>query len=477
KIDPELLKVLGATLKDPQASPPYLNEWIGTELNKLLKDPNLYEEERFSNYWLGAASKALIESHASEQFKGDDLAHFNRLLLEDALPHALEKIHNIRLAAVYKRAHQVKPAALSLSGGGIRSGTFALGLLQGLARHNLLDKFHYLSTVSGGGYMGSWLAAWIHRHPKGLKGVTHELANSNPLRKVDPDPAPVRYLRRYSSFITPKVGLLTADTWTFVGIYLRNLFLNWIVFFPLLLSVLTLPRLVLAIMVAQPERKKIFSLHFLGPNFDVYGRHLFLFGGFVLTVWVLAYIIFNRPTLREQLRQNSKFWRPRSNQRSFLKWCLLPLVVGAFCLTTYWAWSTQYSTPKELKHFIIFGLAVSILAWLTSSVVLGRANATFISQNIRGFGNAETVPLILSGPIAGIVLRLITLVFNPVPADVNFPWDSWSAGPEWTWLTWKSELYVCLAVPIFLLVFLLAVTVFVGGSSASSRIDDEDREW
>src|SRR5207302_293625 len=54
-------------------------------------------------------------------------------------------------------SHQVRRAALCLSGGGIRSGTFALGLLQGLARHKLLQKFHYLSTVSGGGYIGSWL--------------------------------------------------------------------------------------------------------------------------------------------------------------------------------------------------------------------------------------------------------------------------------------------------------------------------------
>ena len=40
-------------------------------------------------------------------------------------------------------------AALCLSGGGIRSALFALGVLQALARHGLLKQFHYLSTVSG----------------------------------------------------------------------------------------------------------------------------------------------------------------------------------------------------------------------------------------------------------------------------------------------------------------------------------------
>jgi predicted acylesterase/phospholipase RssA len=55
-------------------------------------------------------------------------------------------------------------AALCLSGGGIRSAAFALGILQGLARFGLLGRFDYLSTVSGGGYIGSWLTAWrYHR--------------------------------------------------------------------------------------------------------------------------------------------------------------------------------------------------------------------------------------------------------------------------------------------------------------------------
>lgn len=53
-------------------------------------------------------------------------------------------------------------AALCISGGGIRSATFGLGVLQGLAKAGVLGAFDYLSTVSGGGYIGSWLTAWIH---------------------------------------------------------------------------------------------------------------------------------------------------------------------------------------------------------------------------------------------------------------------------------------------------------------------------
>ena len=75
---------------------------------------------------------------------------------------------------------------------------------------------------------------------------------SGPVSKIDPEPRPIRYLREYSNFLTPKVGALTADTWAFVGIYLRNLLLNWGVFLPLFLAVLMLPRMVLTYTLYQP---------------------------------------------------------------------------------------------------------------------------------------------------------------------------------------------------------------------------------
>jgi hypothetical protein len=50
---------------------------------------------------------------------------------------------------------------LSLSGGGIRSATTNLGILQALSRMGILPKADYLSTVSGGGYIGSCLSALL----------------------------------------------------------------------------------------------------------------------------------------------------------------------------------------------------------------------------------------------------------------------------------------------------------------------------
>ncbi len=65
--------------------------------------------------------------------------------------------HARALGRLFGAAHRFKACGLALSGGGIRSATFNLGVIQGLAEHGLLKYLDYLSTVSGGGYIGSWL--------------------------------------------------------------------------------------------------------------------------------------------------------------------------------------------------------------------------------------------------------------------------------------------------------------------------------
>ncbi len=57
----------------------------------------------------------------------------------------------------YKIAERDWAAGLALSGGGIRSATFAMGIIVALSKRGLLPQFDYLSTVSGGGYAGSFL--------------------------------------------------------------------------------------------------------------------------------------------------------------------------------------------------------------------------------------------------------------------------------------------------------------------------------
>lgn len=93
---------------------------------------------------------------------------------------------------------------LALSGGGIRSATFNLGLLQGLKRVGLLPALDYLSTVSGGGYIGGFWTAWRRNNPDGEVFPVEADEQA--------EPAEVRHLREFSNFLSPRLGLLSADT-------------------------------------------------------------------------------------------------------------------------------------------------------------------------------------------------------------------------------------------------------------------------
>lgn len=109
---------------------------------------------------------------------------------------------------------------LSLSGGGIRSASFCLGVVEGLAELGVLNQFHYVSSVSGGGYTASWLAAWSYRVPDGIAGVQLTLreaaAKSEPLQEI-------QHLSRYVTYLAPRTGLLSADLWSLLSAYFRNL--------------------------------------------------------------------------------------------------------------------------------------------------------------------------------------------------------------------------------------------------------------
>lgn len=134
---------------------------------------------------------------------------------------------------------------LAISGGGIRSATFALGVMQALARLELLSKMDYLSTVSGGGYIGTWLSLWAQRDPAGLAGVEQKLVPP-PESKVAPATSgeivdELTWLRQYSNFLAPVTGVFSADSWLIFTIWVRNTILNLLVLIPLLSVVLLAP--------------------------------------------------------------------------------------------------------------------------------------------------------------------------------------------------------------------------------------------
>jgi len=155
-----------------------------------------------------------------------------------------EKLGQSRVASegdAYKRAAKSALMGLCFSGGGIRSATFNLGILQGLAELRLLRCFDYLSTVSGGGYVHQWLAAWSRN--RGFTEVEKQLIPLPDDGNPGSHPEPIRWLRRYSNYLTPEKGLLTADTWVAFGIWLRNTLLNQAILISGLFFLALLPHL------------------------------------------------------------------------------------------------------------------------------------------------------------------------------------------------------------------------------------------
>ena len=55
-------------------------------------------------------------------------------------------------------------------------------------------------------------------------------------------------IRADSNYLTPKLGLLSADTWTVVALYIRNLLLNWLLFVPFFMGCFMIPRVCAAIL-------------------------------------------------------------------------------------------------------------------------------------------------------------------------------------------------------------------------------------
>lgn len=97
---------------------------------------------------------------------------------------------------------------LALSGGGIRSATFCLGLVRGLAQNRLLRRFDYLSTVSGGGYVGAAIGRLLAA--VGIDEGERAIASGDSLL--------LTWLRRNGRYLTPAGS---RDLGSAIATYLR----------------------------------------------------------------------------------------------------------------------------------------------------------------------------------------------------------------------------------------------------------------
>lgn len=395
-------------------------------------------------------------------------------------PAALDAPSSPSAKEIYHAAAEMELLGLAFSGGGIRSATFNLGILQALARRGLLPRFDYLSTVSGGGYIGSWLTTWIKRASEAIedeKGVnakkdisnvaaavvgasatpdepeaesinlvSKELAGDYPTQD-EPAAEAIQFLRRFSNYLTPKLGLFSGDTLAAASIYFRNLILNLLILIPAMVALLLLPRIARLYMDE------------LWPNGDgaVLGGYSLLFGALfaVMATGMLA------ANLRRLRKDAPKQWEPYpayAQPWAIKLFMILPTVAAAWllgpwllssmasagldpCVIFFCRETSQWTqTDKTVWSMPVALGLLSLLGILLVGVVAGRGFAA-----LRAEWTSRAGGWLFGCAAAWVVfctLALYSVEYWQLAAE-------WETMPDWTGF-WKTKEFWSVVISLLL---------------------------
>ena len=147
-----------------------------------------------------------------------------------------------------KLNEQQTVSGLAISGGGIRSASFGLGVMQSLVANNQLSKMDYMSTVSGGGYLGSALTWALKQGGKDAgtkpenfplgKRVKHKVKDSvlKDNTEDESDNKLLDFIRQHASYLAPTSSL---DMVSFVGVVVRSMIMSLFVYVSFITLALT----------------------------------------------------------------------------------------------------------------------------------------------------------------------------------------------------------------------------------------------
>ena len=413
----------------------------------------------------------------------------------------------------YCSLNKLNRVALCCSGGGIRSATFCLGVIQALAHydvtrlaspHNqttnhesqgtaapvaesdaakkvrpeikidpeksLLGRFHYLSTVSGGGYIGSWLSAWRARTD--FATIINELTGRP--QGADVEPPAISWLRAYSNYLTPALGITSADTWAAVAICIRNLILNWLVIIPVVCAALLLLKLI--------ATASVWIAHT--------AQYPWIFVTAVAAAACLivaqAFTTHHRPALQKPIASLDGGGAVGVTEQRFL-WCDLVWAVASAILVTIFFASHDFastffvdkSTCVDPSQITWFGISPKY-ALPTLTAVAGlfvyAAGWIFGAPPVRDCRDLDlwAASGIVYGALVGFGAYLFALTAPYIADPHNTVSNSISCMPSPD--AWRLLLPLILGVPWVLMSQLTAEIIFVGLVSYE-RDSDPDREW
>ena len=395
-----------------------------------------------------------------------------------------DAIHFAEVLGAEKSKAKCRPpgssVGLAFSGGGIRSATFNLGVIQALAERRLLQCFDYLSTVSGGGYIGSWLSSLIHRRAKGDVKEAEELINGEqPLPSPRPAGAPkcsgsdaikedeaIRWLRAYGNYITPRLGLLGGDAQAAISTWLRNFLLNLTVLTAMLATALLIPRVLQRTGAWLAERLGV------AEAYEAWG---------LLLLAVPCLLVVGLNLIRETpaaASRDARLWYTRGWALRLL--VILPIMVLAWLGAEYLmllakGGYARWQAWPDLRVWMTFSacgyVALWLIAWLVAWLI---AFSERLSKNLKAHpaeSNKGPTAKKLMGEGREKVDRfrrwcgwlLKFLVFAGIAGMLGGRLLKWAAeglahfaGPEGPWLVFV------LGPPLFIIVVLTVVTVHIG---------------
>jgi hypothetical protein len=513
----------GLSMTDHSASAPLRDEGVLSIEQVLVAEADAIHGEGWR------ARLTLAPSGQDAQDRRKNLNHDRRS--NDAIPsdevEGREKL--------YRRLNELNRAALCCSGGGIRSATFCLGVIQALASHDvrhgprtpqrdaedeighgsqrverqtllaataddtsmqievverenwssggssggkaavaepaqlrrhdaaaeetdaespaepensLLGRFHYLSTVSGGGYVGSWLSSWRKRDQ--FDTIIENLTGRP--SGADVEPPEISWLRAYSNYLTPRLGIASADTWAAIAIVARNLLLNWLIIIPVLCLVLLALKLIAAVSVAVAH-----------GNEDGWLVLLILAAGIVCLIVAQAFTTRHRPPRRH----------PDGNidQKCFLVGDFIWAIASAIAVTIFFASHYFLSLVAKGSEFVQTEWPGLLQLGFTSKIGIPIASAVasffiyligwLLGRRLGSHWKSDWFCWGLSGIVYGALVGFGAYLFSTFLAPYPLA---------------RLLVAIIFGVPWVLMSQLTADDIF-GGFVSYEPLSDSDREW
>ncbi len=378
----------------------------------------------------------------------------------------LEISRDLRLGKDLKRPDPKSSlVGLAFSGGGIRSATFNLGILQALAKAKTLRTFDYLSTVSGGGYIGSWLMGWMHHQGVGIKKIEEYLSAHDESSSRTVERPELRFLRSYSNYLTPRKGILGADFWAFAASYLRNTLLNQLILVLLLLTVLLLPRSIVMMFHILEIAENSLQQQYGGPFKDyMYAQYLSTMLGIALCGIA---VVFMGRNLVIPTPSRSKPYPWFSGQRSIQCLIIVPLFLSAGLIA--------YGLAHFLIDYPILNHPWTLLPLLGVCLYAGLWAAALIvrtvflrERQVAGTESPNGWLLLSTAAVAGAIASFLFLPYSRILIVTRLTsGNELRAATNWHVLTFGT--------PAFILIMLLAGALHIG--LMGRQMGDAHREW